>query len=112
MGTKLEAAYGRWITVEGPTYWERQRGRVQCRECKEEMAEGSLAGHKMTQHGQAAEARRRWKTSYTEEESQTYHVAFPAKGGPQRCLVEGCPGQAATRMVMWVHSCTGMSWTP
>ena len=30
-------------------------------------------------------------------------MSFPAKGGPQRCLVEGCPGKLATRTEMWVH---------
>ena len=30
-----EAAYGRRITGEGPTYWERQKGQVLCRECRE-----------------------------------------------------------------------------
>ena len=31
-GTQSEAAYGRRIMGEGPTYWERQKVRVQCRE--------------------------------------------------------------------------------
>ena len=68
----MEAAYGRRMTGEGPTYREQQKGWVQCRECREEMAAGSLAGHKMTQHGREAEARRRWKTLDTEEEPRTY----------------------------------------
>ena len=66
-GNQLEAAYGRQITGEGPTYQERQKGRVQCREYGEEMAAGYVAGHTMTQHGRAAEARRSWKTSATGE---------------------------------------------
>ena len=33
-GNQSEAAYGRWITGEGPTYKERQEGRVHCRECR------------------------------------------------------------------------------
>ena len=45
-----EDPYGRRITGEGPTYWGRQKGRVQCRECGEEMAAGSVDGHKMNQH--------------------------------------------------------------
>ena len=40
VGTQSEAAYGRRMTGEGPSYWERQKGRVQCRECGEEMATG------------------------------------------------------------------------
>ena len=50
-GTQLEAAYGRKIMGEVPNYREQQKGRFQCRECGEEMATGSVAGHKMTQHG-------------------------------------------------------------
>ena len=34
------------------------------------------------------------------EETQTYQMVFLAKGGPQTCPVEGCPGQAATRTAM------------
>ena len=30
-------------------------------------------------------------------------MAFPDKGGPRICLVEGCPGQAAMRTAMQVH---------
>ena len=47
----MEAAYGRRITGEGHTYRERQKGRVHCRECREEMVAGSLLIHLMTQHG-------------------------------------------------------------
>ena len=37
-GNQLEAAYGRRIRWEVPTYREQQKRRVQCRECREEMA--------------------------------------------------------------------------
>ena len=30
-------------------------------------------------------------------------MAFSDKGGPRSCLVEGCPGRAATRTAMRVH---------
>ena len=56
-GTQSEVAYGKQMTGEGPSYRERQKGRVQCRECGEEMAAGFMAGHIKTQHGQAAEER-------------------------------------------------------
>ena len=102
-GNQLEAAYGRRITGEGPTYRECQKGRVHCRECGEEMAAGSMAGHTMTQHGQAAEARQSWKTSTTGEEPQKYLIAFPDKGGPRSCPVEGFLGRATTRMTMQLH---------
>ena len=49
-GTQSIAAYEIKMTGEGPTYQERQRERVQCGECRKEMAVGSLAGHRMTQH--------------------------------------------------------------
>ena len=32
-----QAAYGRRVTGEGPSYRERQKGWVQCRECGEDM---------------------------------------------------------------------------
>ena len=31
-GTQSEAAYMRWMTEEGPSYREQQKGRVQCME--------------------------------------------------------------------------------
>ena len=37
------------------------------------------------------------------EETRTYRMTFPAKGGPRSCPVEGCLGQAATRTAMQVH---------
>ena len=32
-----------------------------------------------------------------------YKMNFPAKGGRQQCLVEGCPGVSSTREAMRVH---------
>ena len=55
VGNQLEAAYGRQITGEGPTYRDRQKGQVSYRECGEEMAVGSLASHLMTKYGRVAE---------------------------------------------------------
>ena len=102
-GTQLEAARGRRMTGEVTSYRERQKGRFQCRECGEEMAAGYLVGHRMTQHGQAAEERRICKTLATGKDSQTYCMSFPAKGGPWSCPVEGCTGRVATRTEMRVH---------
>ena len=34
-GTQLEVAYGKRMTGEGPSYRERQKGRMQCKECRE-----------------------------------------------------------------------------
>ena len=55
-GNQSEVAYGRRIMGEALTNRERQKGRVQFRECREEMAAGSVAGHTMTQHERLAEA--------------------------------------------------------
>ena len=39
-GTHSEAAYGRRMTGEGPSYRERHKERLRCKECGEEMAAG------------------------------------------------------------------------
>ena len=88
-GNQSEEAYGRKMTGEGPTYRERQKERFKCRECGKEMAEGSLASHRMTQHGQAKEERWSWEASDTGGNPQTYQVAFSTKGGLRSCPVEG-----------------------
>ena len=75
--------YGRRITGEVPTYREQQKGRLQHRECGEEMVVGYVAGHKMTQHGRAAEERQSLKTLATGEEPWIYCMAFPTKVGSQ-----------------------------
>ena len=59
-GRNLEAVYKRWMTGAGPSYRERHRVWVQCTECGEEMALGSLAVHLQMQHGKATGARRNW----------------------------------------------------
>ena len=46
-GNKLEEAYGRKMTGEGPKYRDRQKERVECRDCGKEMAARSLASHRM-----------------------------------------------------------------
>ena len=51
------------MTGEGTSYRERKKIRVQCRECGEEMAFGSMAGHMRTQHGRAAEEIWIWSAS-------------------------------------------------
>ena len=67
------------------------------------MSLGSMEGHMDTKNGKAAEARQSWTTTPTSEEPQTYQMDFPTAGGPQNCLVEGCPGRAVTRTAMRVH---------
>ena len=102
-GNQTEAAYRRRITGEGPTYRERQEGRVHFRECREDMAAVSMASHMMTLNGQVVEAQRIWITLATGDGSQTYRMDFLAKGGPRRYPVEVCPVQAAKRTEMWVY---------
>ena len=67
------------------------------------MVAGSLVSHLMTQHGRVTEVRRSWITPAAGDGPWTFLMAFLAKGGPRSCLVEGCPGQAATSMAMRVH---------
>ena len=86
-----EAAYGRQMTGEGPSYQNRQKGRVQCREYGEEMAAGSLVGNSMKQHGRVAEERWIWKNLSAREEPRTYRIAFPSKGGLAELFGGGMP---------------------
>ena len=67
------------------------------------MAEGSLAYHRVTQHGRAAEEQWSWEASATGSEPQTYQMAFLTKGGPRSCPVEGFLGRAGTRTAMRMH---------
>ena len=57
---RTQEAYGRRLTGEGKSYKERQRERVECAECGEQLAVGSMSSHLMTRHGKAAERRRQW----------------------------------------------------
>ena len=52
-GNITMAAYGRRITGQGNSYRERQRDLVECEECGEQLAVGSLSSHMMTRHGKA-----------------------------------------------------------
>ena len=103
VGTQLEAAYGMRMTGEGPIYRERQKGRVQCGDCGKEVAAGSLASHRVTQHRRAAKEWSIWEASTTRGQPYTYQMALPTKGGPWSCPVEGFPGRARTRMLMQMH---------
>ena len=64
---------------------------------------GSLASHLMTQHERVAEARRSWITPAAGDGARTFQMAFPSKGGPRSCPVEGCLGRSVTRTVMRVQ---------
>ena len=39
----------------------------------------------------------------TESGAKTYRMSFPAKGGPRKCPLEGCPGALETRTAMRVQ---------
>ena len=111
-GMQLEAAYVRRMTVEGPSYWERQRIRIQCKEYGEEMELGSLAGHMQKQHGKSVEGRWHWEATAPREEPRTYSMALPNSGGLRNFPVEGYPGRATAKTAMQVHFFTGMSGIP
>ena len=59
-GTQAEAAYKQWMTGAWPLYRERQYVRVQCMECRAEMAIGSLEFHLQTHQGKATFKRIHW----------------------------------------------------
>ena len=77
---------------EGPTYRERLKGRVSCRECGELMAAGSLTSRMMTQHMRVVETQHRWRTPAAGAGPRTFLMTFPEKGGPHSCPVEECTG--------------------
>ena len=105
-GNQSEEAYGRKMTGEGLRFRERKIERVECRDCGNEVAAGSLDSHRMTQNGKAREIQWTWIDAATGGggggEPQTYRIEFP-KGGMKECPVEGCPGRAGTRTAMRVH---------
>ena len=102
-GTLSESAYGRRMKGEEPSYWGRQKRRVRCMECGEDMADGLVAGHMKIQHWQVAEERWSWTTLATGGKPQTYRMEFLFKGGPRSCPDEGCQVQVVTRTKMRVH---------
>ena len=87
---------------EGKSYKERQRNWVECAECGEQLAVGSMSSHLMNQYDKVAGRRRQW-TPQTEAGSQVYRMSFLTKGGPRRCPMEGCPWKQGTRTSMRVH---------
>ena len=50
VGVQADEAYTRRITGAGRSYKERQRERVSCPECREDLARGSLAAELKTQN--------------------------------------------------------------
>ena len=81
-GNQSEASYRRNMTGEGPTYCERQRERVECRDCGKGVAAGLLESHPMIQHGKANSDKWSWTEAATGGgEPHTYRIEFPTKGG-------------------------------
>ena len=101
--TQSEVAYEQRMTGEGPSYRERQKRQVQCKECVKEMALGLMAGRIRMKHGQAAEERWIWSSLSPGEEPQTYWMSLLTVGVSRSCPVEGCPGRTATMTAMRVH---------
>ena len=89
-GNQSEEAYGRKMTGEGLTFWERKRERVECRDFVKEVTAGSLDSHRMSQHGKARERRWKWTDAATGGggggETKTDWIEFP-KGGAKECPV-------------------------
>ena len=87
----------------GPTYRERLKGQVACGECGQMLAVGFMLSHLMNQHGREVGRRRQWSAPAAGIVPQIYRMSFPAKGGPRKCPVVGCPVRVATRTAMRVH---------
>ena len=102
-GTRSEVAYGIRIIGEGNSCRKRQKGRVQCKDYRDDMVCGLMAGYMRTQHGRAMEGRRSWEATPADKDLQTYRMAFPTAGGPRNCPVEVFLVQATTWTVMRVH---------
>ena len=102
-GNLSTEAYGRRVTGVGATYRERLKGPVACGECGELLAAGSLSIHLMTKHERAAVIERKWSTPTAGTRPQTYRMSFPAKGGPRKFPMAGCPGRVAMRTATQVH---------
>ena len=63
-----------------------------------------MAAHLQNQHGVSKGGTGQEDDGYGgSDELRTYRMAFPENAGRRPCSVEGCSGQAATRMVTWVH---------
>ena len=88
---------------EGPMCREKLKGQVSCRECIELLEAGYLTSNMITQDGRVAETRGKWKTLDAGVGTRTFRTTFPAKGGPRRCSVEGCPGRVEKRTAMQVQ---------
>ena len=91
-GKRTEEAYDRSITGEWRLYAQRQRERIECVECGEFLAVGSMLSHLMTRHGKATGRRRMW-TPQTEGGAKTYRMYFPTKGGGGNVQWRGAQGR-------------------
>ena len=108
---RADKAYTQKITGEERSFRERQRERVLCPECGEEIEKGSLVAHCQTQHGvtkgglgQVGNKEARGANP------RTYRMVIPAKIGPMNCPVKGCSDQAEKRTAMRVNLCHHHVW--
>ena len=76
-GNRTTKGYRRRMTEDGSSFRERQRERVTCGECGEELAAGSLSSHLITRHGKAAPRRHLWAPQTTGG-ARIYKMNFPS----------------------------------
>ena len=82
-GTQLETGYKRRMMGVGPSYRERQRVRVQCSECREDMVLGLLELYLQTQNGEEMGDRWHWGTTPPGGDPRTYNMAFLTARDPR-----------------------------
>ena len=85
-------AYKRRATGEGPTFWERKRTRVHCKECGETMAASSLWHHMERAHGILLPQVR--GVDVRGGGLEVYNLSFPRILKLVDCPVEGFPAKA------------------
>ena len=97
-------SYTQRMTGEGRSFKDRQRERVLCPECGKELTKGSLVARCQNHNGVSKGGYGQvGDEEYGGDKTRTYRMEFLVKSGPRPGLVEGCSGQAATRMAMMVH---------
>ena len=103
-GGMSEEAYERRTTGKGPTFWDLQRRRVECSECRVELAMGSLLMHRQSKQGVGrGDQGRAPPPPPSPGEAQTYRVSFPKRLSRLRCPVERCLGGVLSRTNLWIY---------
>ena len=100
-GVQADKAYTRWMIGVRKSYKEQHRQRVNCLECRKDLARGSLAAHRQTQYGVVKGGLgKEGNGEGGGNDPRTYRMSFTAKAGKRPCPVEGCSVRAATRTAM------------